>query len=248
LCGTASLRQIDKSELGERFLDCVVMHGIDDDLEDLILARVAKRVSKTLSSDEDTRKGQYDPELKKAMQLTAGYLIWLRKHVHSKLLTLVMSDSALHACTRFGKYVSYMRARPSENQKETNERELAARLTSQHTKLAMCLAVVMQEEAVDSEVLERVRKVAMDTARGHSSEIAELLFRAGSMEMRGISLYTGKPDDETRKMVRFMKHIGAVTNVEEKSTGKLGGTKTKWKLTDKVRKLMVEAVGLELLS
>ncbi len=42
LCGTASLRCIDQSELGERFLDCVIMDSIDDELEDEILWRVGK--------------------------------------------------------------------------------------------------------------------------------------------------------------------------------------------------------------
>ena len=40
LCGTSSLRSIDSSELGERFLDCVIMDGIDEELEEEILDRV----------------------------------------------------------------------------------------------------------------------------------------------------------------------------------------------------------------
>jgi predicted transcriptional regulator len=245
LCGTASLRTIDKSELGQRFLDCVVMHGIDDDLEDRILLQVANRVKRTLSSEPDMK--QYDPDLQLAMQLTAGYLIWLRQNIHIKLADLEMSDAATFSCTRYAKYVSYMRARPSENQND--ERELAARLTSQHTKLAMCLAVVMNKASVDDEVLKRVKKVALDTARGHSSEIAELLWKAPEgMEIRAISLYTNYPDDKTRTMLRFLKQLGAVTMVAEGSTGKLGGVKTKWMLSHNVRKLMTNVIGIDELS
>src|SRR5690606_35550052 len=49
LCGTSSLREIDQSELGERFLDCVLMDDIDDELEDAILWRVANRVDRNMS-------------------------------------------------------------------------------------------------------------------------------------------------------------------------------------------------------
>src|SRR5690606_14950694 len=53
LCGTSSLRKIDSSELGERFLDCVIMEGIDNDLEDEILWRVANRVERNMGVEAD---------------------------------------------------------------------------------------------------------------------------------------------------------------------------------------------------
>lgn len=247
LCGTASLRALDKSELGARFLDCVVMDGIDDDLEDRILMQVANRVERTLTTDEtDTKKEQYEPALKKAMQLTGGYLMWLRTNAAAKLAVMRLSEESKYACTRFGKYVSYMRARPSEMQEETNERELAARLTSQHTKLAMCTAVVMNRESVDAEVLELVRKVAKDTARGQSADIAKILYNSPTgMEVKGISLYTGKPTDSTTRLLRFMKQLGAVEQIVEATKGTMSGSKTKWKLNDRIRKLMTESIGVD---
>jgi esterase/lipase superfamily enzyme len=109
----------------------------------------------------------------------------------------------------------------------------------------MCLAIVTNRTSVDDYVLEKTRKVALDTARGHSSEIAQLLYRATEgLEVRAISLYTSKPDDETRKMLRFMKHLEIVEPLVEGKTGMLGGAKTKWLLTPKLRALL-EAVGVE---
>jgi len=52
-----------------------------------------------------------------------------------------------------GKFVSYMRARPSDRQDELAEREFAARLVSQFARLAAFLCVVMNRTSVDDEVM-----------------------------------------------------------------------------------------------
>ena len=63
LCGTTALREIDESELGERFLDCIVMDDIDNEMEDEILWRVVNRTDRSIcieaSKELDT---MYDPD------------------------------------------------------------------------------------------------------------------------------------------------------------------------------------------
>ena len=115
LCGTASLRYIDSSELGQRFLDCVIMEGIDDDFEDEILWRVANRVDRNMAVEADgSVEATYEPELAYAMRLTGGYIDYLRENAADLLSQVTIDEKALRKCTRLGKFVAFMRARPSK--------------------------------------------------------------------------------------------------------------------------------------
>ncbi len=141
LCGTSSLRKLDQSELGERFLDVVVMEKIDDELEDEVLWRVVNRADRNMSVEVDGKpETHYEPDLAKAMQLTGGYVGWLRENASDGLAAIETPEWVLRRCVKLGKFVAYMRARPSTKQDENAEREFGARLVSQHVRLAKCLA------------------------------------------------------------------------------------------------------------
>lgn len=241
LCGTASLRSIDSSELGERFLDCVIMEGIDDDLEDEILWRTANRAEKNLNVESDGKPESYQAaELTLAMQLTGGYVKYLRDNAQEILSQIVMDDVAKRKCTRLGKFVAYMRARPSKKQDETAERELAARLVSQHIRLAKCQAGVMNRPTVDDEAMRRTKTIAMDTARGQTLDIARCIQQAeDGLEVKAIAMYTHKPEDKTRTMLRFLRQIGVAEVFQpEIREGVLG--RPKWRLTEKLSRLWNE--------
>lgn len=245
LCGTASLRQLDSSELGQRFLDCVIMDGIDDELEDEILWRVANKAEKNLSIKADGGTStQYAPELATAMQLTGGYVEYLRENAVDLLSTISSGDDALHLCTRLGKYVALMRARPSNSQDETIEREFAARLVSQHVRVAKCLALVLNKKTIDEEVISRTRKIALDTARGNTAEIAKYLYRAGEtgLETRAVSTYTNLTEDKARRFLRFLRHI-EVVELHGKQSVKGLTSRPKWRLTQKMTRLYHEVTG-----
>lgn len=236
LCGTSSLRSIDSSELGERFLDCVVMEGIDDDLEDEILWRVVNRAARNMSIESDGKiETHYDPEMVSAMSLTGGYVSYLRQNAPRLLDEVEKPKWALKQCMRLGKFVAIMRARPSKMQEETAERELGSRLTSQLIRLASCLAVVLNEKTIEENVMERVRKVAMDTARGITLNICRCLVESPEgLELRSLSLHTAMPESKLHVMLRFLHQIGAVKLVAEK---RAGVTKRLWRLTDKTNDL-----------
>lgn len=242
LCGTSSLRQIDSSELGERFLDCVIMEGIDDDLEDEILMRVAHRADRALALEAtgDITQ-QYEPEMANAMQLTGGYVNYLRENATDLLSTIDNPDWAKRLCTRLGKFVAHMRARPSSRQDETAEREFAARLVSQHIRLAKCLALVLNRKSVDKEVMRRVRRVSLDTSRGQTLDLVRHLHgEIDGMENRTLSLLTSRPESKTKEMLRFLKMIGVVDQYVDTSSGKGMARRQKWVLTARMRKLYNE--------
>lgn len=218
LCGTSSLRALDNSELGQRFLDCVVMDRIDSELEDDILWRQVNRAAEhvDIEVDPEDKTTNYSPELLEAMQLTGGYVTWLRENAYQKLRYIKFSEQAKRQCMYLGKFVSYMRSRPSSHQKEEATRELAARLVSQHTRLAKCTALVLNCDSVNEEVMRRVRQVALDTSRGIVLKIAQHLhsnYNTGA-SFKAIHLRLNCTEGELRTLLRFLREIGMVKYVK----------------------------------
>lgn len=244
LCGTSSLQSIDSSELGERFLDCVIMDGIDEDLEDEILWKVVNRASRNLSYESDgAAGGQYDGESAEAMRLTGGYVGHLRENAQQLLSNVKADEKSLRQCIHLGKFVAFMRARLSQRKsriqdEEVVERELATRLVSQHIRLAKCLAVVLNVNRLDVEVMRRTTKVALDTSRGHTLDVVKGMYKAKSLglELETIALVTHQTEEKTRKMLRFLSRIGVVW----KSTKSGTRGRPRWRLTSRISKLYSE--------
>lgn len=247
ICGTSSLRGMDSSELGERFLDCVLMEGIDDDFEDEVLTRVANKVIRNMATEvSNAVNSQEDPDMDYVMRLTGGYIEWLKANASSEMSKVLVSDEQSHYCTRLGKFVAFMRARPSTVQDETADREFAARLVTQHLRLASCLAVVMNKTTFDEDILKRVQKVALDTARGKTMEIARHLFEAEELglEVKSIAMFTSSGEAEVRKLLRFLKKIG-VTEFITRKIAKGMAAKPVWTLTAKMRKLWKQVHNIQ---
>jgi len=245
LCGTSSLRAIDRSELGERFIDCVIMEQIDDELEDLILERVVEKAIDNIDirmEENDPDKFQ-DPNLTEAMRLTGGYADYLRENSDRLYAKVEVNDQVRRTLTRLGKMVAYMRARPSERQDETAERELASRLTAVFARVAKSVAVVLNKEDVDDEVMEYVREYAFDTARGKTMHIVEFLYGEDDGALTQAVLMCpkiGGNEEHVKKLLRFLKQIGVV----ELFSRAEGGVRSqpKWRLTDTFHNLMSEVL------
>lgn len=239
LCGTSSLRSLDQSELGERFLDCTIMDGIDDDLEDEILWRVANRTARNMAVEANGKaETLYDPDLARAMQLTGGYIDHLRNNATELLSQVVNGEESMRYCVALGKFVAYMRARPSVYQGETAEREFAARLVSQHIRLANCLAVVLNRTSLDDVVLNRVRQVALDTARGQTLALARYLYNPPSggpgAESKALAIWTKNDPHTTGRLLRFLHQIGAAEPYHPESGVKGVRSSIRWRLSDRL--------------
>ena len=234
LCGTASLRVLDQSELGARFLDCVVMEGIDDEAEDEVLERVAAReaMKVTCHADENS-KVQLDPKTLHAYRLTGGYVNYLRTNAQELLSQLEVDETHLHRCTRLGKFVAFMRARPSTKQSEEAEREFAPRLVAQAVRLMMCLSIVLNRKTPDEEVMRRVTAVMLETARGHVLKLTSLMAKAGSegMSAAGLATWTNRTENDTRAMLRFLKQIQIAEPYNRPKTTSDRVNPVRWKLT-----------------
>jgi hypothetical protein len=239
ICGTSAIREeIDTSELGARFLAVVVMEGIDDDFEDDVLWRAANSENRSMivESNGDMR-GQHPEELANAMLMTGGYVQFLRENAVELISRVELTEDNLRLCGWLGKFVSYMRARPTKKD-EHQEREFGARLTKQITRLMKATAAVTNQRSATLDVISRVKHIAMDTAQGPTLSIVRLLHEnVEGMEAKGIALYTGLQDDKVRKMLRFLKSIGVLDiNQTPSKTGARTMVK-RWVLTDRIRAL-----------
>ena len=233
LCGTSSLRAIDSSELGERFLDCVIMHRIDEDIEDEILWRKVNQAEAHVNIETNGESVTHQsPEMLEAMELTGGYINWLRESAARIMPSITMCDTAKRQCVDYGKFVAFMRARPSERQQEEAERELAARLVSQHTRYAKCVSLALNRPKVDQIAMERTRQICMDTARGNVLKLTNAIYKAGPLgkQAEGLIFDVNLTDGELRKLLRFMKDIRIIRGHEHKS-------RRSWVLTPRFKAL-----------
>jgi hypothetical protein len=136
-----------------------------------------------------------------------------------------------------------MRARPSRKQEEKAEREMSSRLVSQLVRLSKALAVVLNRQAVDEEVMRRVRRTAMDTARGRVLEIVKHLYAMGRFngsELQQIAEATHNSADKEAWLLGFLRKIKVVERFEKVVTG--GGKRRRWRLTERMTKLYHEVV------
>lgn len=235
LCGTNSLRSLDASELGERFLNYSIMDEIDEDLEEDILWRVANTADRNLLIESDGNpEHQQSPEMTEAMQLTGGYINYLKGSALQLLGEVIVTEEVKRQCMMFGKFVAYMRARPSSKQDESAEREFAARLVSQHIRLTRCLGAVMNRQEADDEVMNLVRKVALDTAKGKTLDIVNAIakFPKRGMESTAVAHAVGRTTVETRSLMRFLTRIGALESVTGRSRGLSSGVR--WRLSERM--------------
>lgn len=246
LCGTNSLRKLDSSELGERFLDCVIMDRIEEDLENEVLKRKFHQSWNDLSQESNGQpESQVNVDMLAAMQRTGGYVTYLRQNARELLAGVTCPDEVIEKVQDYGKFVAYMRARPSARQDETSEREFAARLVSQITRLTGCLSVVLNKRVVDAEVMDLVRSVVMDTARGRTMEICAALHDKGD---EGLSMGAleaevhAQEEGRITKLVKFLRHIGAVESYVIKSETGFRTTK-KFRLSGQLRGLYGRVVS-----
>lgn len=242
LCGTESLRELDSSELGERFLDCVIVDDMDEELENEIGWRVALRASREVSSEVNGQATKREsPEMTEAKQLTGGYIEYLCANAAELLEEVECDDDALRECQTLATFVAFLRSRPSSKQEEKAQRELSFRLISQHVRLAKCMAIVLNRPTVDQEVLSRVRQTSLDTARGRTLEIVRTLYEhpeglAGSQ----LALHIQSTEDKTRPLLTFLRSIKAI---ELRQVPKTGLRKLmRWYLSDRMRRLYIAVV------
>jgi hypothetical protein len=222
ICGTGSLRQLDMSEFGERFIIVRAAGPMTAEEERGVSMRAALQEAAGMGQRFNGRADSTDsPEKIQAKRLTGGYVCWLRENVFSELAKIAAPPDAVGQCVDLGTLVAYLRARQSKTQDEETEREMPHRLARQMVRLAKCLAVVMNRPALDAEVMGLCKRVALDTAKGKTLAIARALASAGAggLQAGTVARLINRPDDEVGKLLRFMTVIGALQRWQAPSVG-----------------------------
>jgi hypothetical protein len=175
-----------------------------------------------LSRSNGTAGSIVDALTRTAHALTGGYVDWLRAHIEEELGNVEIDMEAEDRCMDLAELSANLRARPCMDKRkvETHDtKELPTRLTRQNIRLASCLAVVLNKRSVDSEVLRIVRKVAMDTAHGHSLNICRWLCgnnpkvsgrtyqECGGLMIKSLMNWTGMSEEKLTTYLLFLQKI-----------------------------------------
>lgn len=245
LCGTGALVDIDTSELGQRFIKIIIMSEIDPTQEWRILLRKAKQADRSMNHKSDGKpENVQDPAMTRFYQLAGGYVEYLRANADDLLKQIELNDAVYEECAKLALFTAYLRARPSKRQKENAEREFATRLTSQFTRLAKCLCVVMNEPDATDEIMRRVKQTALDTSQGRVFRIAHALYRAGprGCDPRALAYQLGELELELKELLGFMKKIGAADLFRLKVGPRIEG-EPRWRLSPALTALFSELIG-----
>lgn len=237
LFGTGQLKSLDHSEVGQRYLDCVISDGVDVSAERQMVRVAQSHAIRNLGKISNCQPGSgEDRDKVLAKQLTGGYVEYLRRGAEDLLSSVHISDAVADACQDLGIFVACMRARPSTTQTEVAEREYGPRLVVQLTRLAGCMAVVLNSprEITDS-IMGRVTRIALDTARGRTLRITRKLLEEGKagMEQDALAHALSEHRSDLFGLLRYLGQIGVVesfTPVTSLGTGKV--RRVKWRLTD----------------
>lgn len=215
LAGTSTLRKLNKSSAGDRFIDVIIhelkIKGGEDEGERELLKTVARlAVERTKSESHETTSSQDTLEKVAALQKTVGFVKYLRESSPQRLGKVEVSKTILDNCINLAQLVAYLRARPDIAAKEGEgvEKELATRLTEQFIRLAICLSLVMDTE-IDKEVMRRVAKVAKDTCKGASLDICEALLEK-ELDIKGLEARTQYQPPTLRHFKDVLLGLGCI--------------------------------------
>ena len=241
LCGTKSLRMLDSSELGERFLTCRIMDAIDSALEEDIGWRKINQIRNNRFEVNGDLNSIETKEMLTARRRTGGYLEYLRQNMGELYARVEMDDGAARRCMSLAKFVAYMRARPSKKQdEEESGREMNTRLVSQFGKLMFGLAVVMNKRSVDEEVVAVARHVCMDSSKGRVFRICRHLYKHGAvgLTLGGLATLCSSTDDKKRLLMNHLRTIGVVESYVREGAGR----GRYWRMTGDFRRLYEEVM------
>lgn len=212
ILGTTNMLELDASECGARFVDCVVLPKKE-------METCQRSAEKALENMDRRRGGKQenrgDKDEVTARRLTGGYVEYLREH-NCELAGVIkrsMTKEQRDIISKYGIFVAHMRGRPSKTQNEVAEREFGTRLSSQYVRLAVCVAAVTGRTVIDTYVMEIVRGVALDTSRGKCLEVVEYMYGKGQegLDFNAIYQRFGGKEDNAKELIKYMASPGVKT-------------------------------------
>lgn len=253
--GTPKMMDHDQSQLGDRFMRFLLSDPTETDKRLITRAALRQERSAILETANCTTGSLMDAKTRHAYALTGGYVDWLRANIEDAIQKVDITEANEDYCIDLAELSADLRSRPYEpkhGKKDTGEnheyKELPTRLARQNIRLASCLAVVLNKTKVDTEVLHIVRKVALDTASGHSLNIIYWLFYpnprhegktyqdSGGLSSTVLGPWLGMGKERVEKYLAFMAKMG-ILEIHQISPSLQG-----WIMTDRMLELYLRVM------
>ncbi len=244
MAGTQALMDTDQSRLGDRFMRIIIDPPTETEKRLILRRALESELAAVVETSDGSSGSTLDPKMRRAQALTGGYVNWLRANAAVEIGKIKVDEWARSLCISLAELTADLRARPNSDAKklETHDsKELPTRITRQLVRFATCLAVVLNRSTTDRDVMRRVRKVAIDTAHGHSLNVVRRLlsknvttgqlWQETGFNIEQMKQVLGMPDDRTQRYLVFLQRIKVLERIPIPHT--LGF----WKLTDRVVEL-----------
>jgi len=251
ICGTDALRTLNRTFLGERFLDVEIMERGADQTPflDRALDNTFNRLSASLlpPKDEDPDDLPED-RMVRLKRATLGFLQFMKGNLRT-MKPPSQSEKAKVRIKALGQFISYMRARKDKDGEAQYKArvELATRLVSTLGKLAFTSALTLGKRSVDAEVLGLLCKVALDTAEGFRLDLVDVLagVKPGSgLSTKQLETTIHVSEGTIRNLLIEMREFGITQRKSENNkSGQRGRNRHTWSLTEDFRKLHRIAMG-----
>ena len=234
IAGTPTLMDSDQSRLGDRFLRVCI--DTPDHEEKRMIQRTVALAALTSVKVKSCAKSKKltNADMEEAYAKTGGYVTYLRNNAEALIGDVEVDENDIEYCCDLGEFTADFRARPNlEEKKESNDtKELPTRLTAQFVRLMACAAAATQRKEVDDYVRAILKKSTIDSAKGRTLEISTLLYNTGKggLETKTIANRCNLPDNEVRKLLRFLKEIEVVKSFIPVTKTAVKGIKTSGKV------------------
>lgn len=242
LCGTDALRSLNRSFLGERFLDCDILgDSATEEYLDSAISSQFEAISSSLRSETNEARGPHSLILKKA---TYGFLLSLSQRIsENRVKVPTASVDTGRRIKAMAELLSFCRARVERDRDELSYRpraELATRLVKQFAKLSACLCLVLDKSIIDKEIMLILRKIMRDTSHGFQFEVIEKMYsHPNGRSAAGLAADLNLGDTTIKRLLSDMAELGLVSRKNEPNRSGVGGRHIHlWILSRKVREVL----------
>lgn len=221
---TPSIYSINEGGLGERFLK----YAISPNLEREEDAETIRRAIANNNVETQMRADLQEVAISFMNREWPNTLPPLEYTIQERIVALAQYTAMLRG--------TVMRNRYREDMIEGRASfEVGTRLGKQFTKLGQCLALVFGNTGIGEREYRILRKSAVDTTSQRGDDIVHTLYQENQwMLMHEIAMKSGYPQTTVRRVLNDMRMLGIAKTL---------GTpfRSKWRLTDKICRLIEQA-------
>lgn len=221
LCGTDVLKQLNRAFLGDRFLDMDLFNG-SKAVRDAYHLRAGSNAADVLMNRQETSITHRGVAMDVFYGKASGFLNYLYAKYLTAPLPRIEMPFIQSRIIPLAELLSFVRNRKGDSESYDldefeSRREMAGRLVSVFTKLAVCRAAVDQHEAVGDMTTPSLMHVFKATGDGNRYRIIRALdHKPFSIGMLGTKL--SLPETTVRTLIDSMTELGVVAKCHRRKS------------------------------